>query len=149
MRIKTLPRKLDTRATMQAASQIQGGILRMRIACYLTDDGEINRSLTAEIAGILTLAGSTSYVLRPKAPETAMFREALDALMVIARTGCYWRKRLAPTLDHALMRASKLVTHHVAQAMPAMEAASMVEMAVMAGNFSALDAPPGYSQQFA
>ena len=143
--MKIKPRHLPPATARQVASEIVAGILRMRIACYTTEDGELNRHLVAEIAGILTLAGSTSYVLRPKAPDTTTLREALDAAMRLARTGCQWSKSLAPTMDYALGRAAKLMPHPVTQTSPAIEAASMVEMAVMAGNFSALDMPCSYS----
>lgn len=139
--MKTTPRKLSRDTARIAASEISRATLRMRIACYLTDDGEINRSLVAEVAGILTLAGSTSFVLRPSAPETIMLRDALDSLMAVARNGCYWRKSLASALDYALLRSSELVTRHVARSLPALEAASMVEMAILSRNFSALDMP--------
>ena len=140
-------KQLNPAATNKMLAEVAQAILRLRIACYLTDNGEMSRRLTSEVAFYLVLGSMVSAARWPKARPTALLMQALDSLMDVAEDDCRWQKHLAPLLDYALDRSGWVFAKMPDEALARAEAASLVQDAVLHGAVKLARAPaPSYAR---
>lgn len=143
----TSKRALNPLATEKMLAEVAQTVLRLRIACYLTDNGEMSSQLTSEVAFYLVLGNMVSAARWPKARPTALLMQSLDSLMDVAEDDCRWQKRLAPLLDYALDRSAWVFARLPHEALARAEAASLVQDAVLNGTVSLARTPvPSYAR---
>lgn len=129
----TPKRTLNPLATKKMLAEVAQTVLRLRIACYLTDNGQENKELASDIAFFLMIGAKIGALRWPKARPTAVTVQALNSLMDVAEDGWRWQNRIAPLLDGALDRSEWIFTKYPHEAIAQFEVARLAQQAVLNG----------------
>lgn len=126
-------RTLNPEAIAKMVAEAKQTILRLRIACYLADNGQMNTDLVADIAFFLMIGTKIGALRWPKARPTAITVQALNSLMDVAEDGWRWQKHIAPLLDGALDRSEWIFAKYPHEAIAQFEVARLAQQAVLNG----------------
>lgn len=126
-------RTLNQAAIDKMVAEAKRTILRLRIACYLTDNGQENKELASDIAFFLMIGAKIGALRWPQSRPTAITVQAFNSLMDVAEDGWRWQNRIAPLLDGALDRSEWIFTKYPHEAIAQFEVARLAQQAVLNG----------------
>lgn len=96
---------MNPKAIEKMVAEVHRTILRLRIACYMTDNGHMDKWLLSEIAFFLAISHLVGIARWPRSRPTALTQHALQVLTDMVEDDCRWRKQMAQLFDSMLARA--------------------------------------------
>ena len=115
-------------------SEVQRTILRLRIACYLTNHGHMDKWLISEIAFFLSVSELIGTARWPRSRPTAITKHAMNAILNMVSDDCRWCNQEVRLLDEALLRAEWVFIKRPEAAAEAAKAGDMVRDAIIDGS---------------